>query len=148
MQQRLQDFAMRLQAQGIPPDQYFQATGQDQAAFAEDLKNLSEQGVKADLALRAVADAESIEVTDDDLDEEFERLAQRVNQKATKLRQEFERADQISAVRSDIRKRKALDWLAEQVELVDEQGEPIERSALELPADEADDDNDEQLEPE
>ena len=40
------------------------------------------QAVKVDLALRAVADAEEIEATDDDLDEEFARLAERVDQKA------------------------------------------------------------------
>src|SRR3954449_1950031 len=53
MQQRLQDFALRLNAQGVSPEQYFQATGQDQAAFLEELTTLAVQGVKADLALRA-----------------------------------------------------------------------------------------------
>ncbi|MEY2450333.1 MAG: trigger factor, partial [Acidimicrobiaceae bacterium] len=143
LQQRLQDFALRLNAQGVSPEQYFEATGQSQAALVEELRELAVQGVKADLALRAVADAESIEATDEDVDEEIERLAQRLDQKATKLRQDLERADQIPAVRSDIRKRKALDWLVEHVELVDEQGEPIERAALELPADDNDEQEDE-----
>jgi trigger factor len=141
LQQRLQDFALRLNAQGVSPEQYFEATGQSQQALIDELRELAVQGVKADLALRAVADAESIEATDEDVDEEIERLAQRLEQKAVKLRQDLERADQIPAVRSDIRKRKALDWLAEHVELVDEQGEPIERAALELPADDPDSDN-------
>ena len=56
----------------------------------------------------------------------------------------MERADQLSAVRSDIKKRKALDWLVEHVELVDELGNPIEREALELPADETDENNEEE----
>jgi trigger factor len=141
LQQRLQDFALRLNAQGVSPEQYFEATGQSQQALVDELRELAVQGVKADLALRAVADAESIQATDEDVDEEIERSAQRLEQKATKLRQDLERADQIPAVRSDIRKRKALDWLADHVELVDEQGEPIERAALELPADDPDSDN-------
>jgi trigger factor len=148
MQQRLQDFAMRLQAQGVTPDQYFEATGQSQASLVEELRELAIQGVKADLALRAVADAESIEATDEDVDEEIERLGERLEQKPAKLRQDLERADQIPAVRSDIRKRKALDWLVEHVELVDEQGEPIERAALELPADPDSDDDDNETEDE
>jgi len=138
MRQRLQDFAMRLDAQGVSPEQYFEATGQSQESLVEELRELAVQGVKADLALRAVADAENFEAEEADLDEEFERLAERLNQKAAKLRQELERADQIPAVRSDIRKRKALDWLVEHVDLVDEQGEPVERAALELPADDPD----------
>jgi trigger factor len=136
MQQRLQDFALRLQAQGITPDQYFQATGQAQDAFVAELRELAEQGVRADLALRAVADAEGMEATDDDVDTEIQALAQRLNEKPDRVRQQFERADQLPAVRSDIKKRKALDWLVEHVELVDEHGEPIDRAALELPDDE------------
>ncbi|HEV3225300.1 MAG TPA: trigger factor [Acidimicrobiales bacterium] len=140
MQQRLQDFAMRLQAQGVTPEQYFEATGQSQEALVDELRELATQGVKADLALRAVADAEGFEATDDDVDAEITALAERLDEKPAKVRQQFERADQLPAVRSDIRKRKALDWLVEHVELVDEQGVPIERAALELPADESDDD--------
>jgi trigger factor len=140
MQQRVQDFALRLQAQGVTPEQYFAGTGQSQEAFVEELRELAAQGVKADLALRAVAEAEGMEATDDDLDAEIEALAQRLNEKPDRVRQQFERADQMPAVRSDIKKRKALDWLVEHVELVDEQGEPIERAALELP-DENDDDS-------
>jgi trigger factor len=143
MQQRLQDFALRLNAQGVSPEQYFQATGQTQEALVEELREAAVQGVKADLALRAVAEQEGLDATDDDVDEEIERLAERLNEKPAKVRQQFERADQIPAVRSDIRKRKALDWLVEHVELVDEQGEPIERAALELPAD---DDSEEETE--
>jgi trigger factor len=139
MQQRLQDFAMRLSAQGLTPEQYFQATGQEQTAFVDELKVLAEQGVKADLALRAVAEAESIDVTDDDLDDEIAGIAERVQQKPDRVRQQLERNEGMPAVRSDIRKRKAVDWLAEHVELVDEHGQPIERDALELPADENDD---------
>jgi trigger factor len=142
MQQRLQDFALRLQAQGISPEQYFEATGQAQDQFVDELREMAVQGVKADLALRAVAEAEEIETDDVDLDAEIENLATRVNEKPAKVRQQLERADQLSAVRSDIKKRKALDWLVEHVELVDEQGNPIEREALELPADENNEEED------
>jgi trigger factor len=142
MQQRLQDFALRLNAQGISPEQYFEATGQTQEQLVDELRELAVQGVKADLALRAVAEAEGVDVEDADLDAEIENLATRVNEKPAKVRQQLERADQLSAVRSDIRKRKALDWLVEHVELVDEQGNPIEREALELPADENDEEED------
>jgi len=141
LQQRLQDFVMRLQAQGLSPQQYFEAAGQSQEALVDEFRGMAVQGVKADLALRAVAEAEGLEATDDDVAQEIERLAERLEQKPAKLQQDLERADQIPAVRSDIRKRKALDWLVDHVELVDEQGEPIERAALELPADDPDSDN-------
>ena len=58
------------------------------------------------------------------------------------MREQFERAEQMPAVRSDIRKRKALEWLVEHVEIVDEDGQP-DRSgrarAVDEPTTDADD---------
>jgi trigger factor len=132
VQQRLQDLGMRLSSQGITAEQYLQATGQTQQQLGDELRDLAAQAVKVDLALRAVADAEEIDAGDEDLDEEFARVAERLDQDPAKVRQEFERAEQVPAVRSDIRKRKALDWLVDHVELVDEDGQPVDREALEL----------------
>jgi trigger factor len=131
VQQRLQDLGMRLSAQGVTAEQYLEATGQTQQQLGDELRELAAQAVRVDLALRAVADSEDIEATDEDLDEEFARVAERLDQDAGKVREEFERAEQVPAVRSDIRKRKALDWLVEHVELVDEDGQPIDRKTLE-----------------
>src|SRR5206468_3217990 len=86
----------------------------------------------------AVADAEGIECTDEDLETEFVQLAERLREKPERVRREFERNDQVPAVRSDIRKRKALDWLLEHVEIVDEAGEPIDRADLEIGSGEPD----------
>ena len=53
-----------------------------------------------------------------------------MGQKPDQVRKQFERNDQVPLVRSDIRKRKALEWLLEQVEVVDESGAPVDRAAL------------------
>jgi trigger factor len=141
MQDRLQDLAMRLQAQGMQLDQYLAMTGADPETFSQELRDTATSGVKVDLALRAVAEAESIECTDDDLAEELEGVASRVGQTADEVRERFERVGQISAVRSDIRKRKALEWLLERAEVVDPDGATIDRSELELPVDTDDEDD-------
>jgi trigger factor len=137
MQNRVQDMAMRLQAQGIQLDQFLAMTGQTQASFVEGLRDTAHQAVLVDLALRAVADAEAIECTDDDLDAELTEVAQQVGQPADAVRDQFERGGQLAAVRSDIRKRKALDWLIERVEVVDEEGNPIDRAELQAAIDAA-----------
>jgi trigger factor len=142
MQERLQDLAMRLQAQGIPLEQYLAMTGTEPETFSQELRETAEAAVKVDLALRAVADAESIECTDEDLDEELEGVAQRVGETSDVVRERFERVGQLSAVRSDIRKRKALEWLLERVEVVDGDGKAIDRSELELPTEDDSDDSD------
>lgn len=139
MQGRLEDLAMRLDAQGVGLDQYLASTGQPQEAFVEDLRQGALQSVKIDLALRAIAESEALEVTDEDLDAEIEGVAQRVGQKAAQVRKQLDRNGQMPAVRSDLRKRKALEWLIEQVELVDESGATIDRASLEVAPEPSDD---------
>ena len=97
--------------------------------------------MKVDLALRAVADAEGIECTEDDLTDELDGVAARVGQTADEVRARFERVGRLSAVRSDIRKRKALEWLLERAEVLDPDGATIDRSELELPVDSDDEDD-------
>ena len=63
------ELVMRLQAQGATLDQYFETSGQDQQSFVDELRETATEGVRVDLALRAVAEAEAIEPSDEDLDE-------------------------------------------------------------------------------
>ena len=130
MRTRLQDLGLRLQAQGLGIEQYLAATGQSQPEFVEGLRTAAREAVKVDLALRAVADAEVIEVTDDEVEEEIGRLAERTQQKPNQLRKVIERNGQIPELRSDLRKRKALEWIVEHVEVVDPEGQPIDRDDL------------------
>lgn len=130
MQTRVQDLALRLRAQGIELGQYLQLTGQDPEAFREELREAAERSVRVDLALRAVATAEGIEVDDDDLDAEIESVSARVGQPAKKVREQFERNGQIPLVRSDVRTRKAMDWVLERIEVVDHDGTVLDSAAL------------------
>jgi len=130
MQQRLQDMAMRLQAQGVELGQYLEATGQDQEAFVEQLRETSTGGVRLDLALRAVAEAEGIEATDEDLESELADVAERVEQPVEVVREQFEVADTMTMVKFDLKKRKALEWLIDHVEIVDPEGNPIDKDAF------------------
>ena len=130
MERRLHDLAHRLEAQGATIQQYLEATGQGQQQLVDDLRATAVGSVKADLALRALAEAEALEVTDEDIEAELAQLADRMQQPVDALRHQLEHADQMPAVRSDIRKAKALGWLMEHVEIVDEEGNAIDRADL------------------
>jgi trigger factor len=132
MQERLNDLAMRLQAQGLSLEQWLMGTGRSQEDLLGELRDTATTAAKVDLALRAVAEAEGIEATDDDMTDEVEGAAQRLGIDSDKVRADLERADQMQAIRSDIRKRKALDHLVETVEVVDDDGNPIDRADLEI----------------
>jgi trigger factor len=94
--------------------------------------------VRVDLALRAVAEAEGIEPTDDDLEQELAEVAERVGQPVDVVRSTLEQQDQLPGIRSELRQRAALAWLVERVEIVDPDGNPIDRADLQPPADEDD----------
>jgi trigger factor len=130
---RLEDLGVRLQSQGVTAEQWLALTGRTEQQMIDEIRDIAARTVKADLALRAVAEAENIEANDDDVDAEFDKLAERTGQKAARLRREFERMGSVDAVRIDIRKGKALDWLIEGVEIVDDDGQPIDRAELEPP---------------
>lgn len=136
---RLQDLGMRLQAQGMGLEQYLMMTGRSQEQLLDELRENAETSARVDLGLRAIVVAEGIECTDEELDDEIDEVAERVGEKPKKVRQQLDENDQLPAVRSDIKKRKALEWLLDHVEIVDENGESVDRSIYEPPADPADD---------
>lgn len=139
VQQRIQDLAMRLSAQGISLDQYLAITGQPQTQFVAELQETASQSVIVDLALRAVAKAEALEVTEDELHEEFAEAAEQLGETVEAMRTRFDQSGQIIDIRADMLKQKALTWLVERVEIVDSDGNLIDRNDLIAdPADESD----------
>jgi trigger factor len=130
LQGRVQNTVQQFQAQGVSIDQWLQVTGQDAPTFIEGLKVQSVKAVKVDLALRAVGVAEGLEVTDDDLDAEYARIAVQVRQKPNEVRKAYEKNDAVTDLIAQMRKTKALDWLLEHVEIVDQEGNPIDRALV------------------
>jgi trigger factor len=137
MQERLQDMAMRLEAQGLSLDQWLQFSGTEPDQFIADLRQTAERSARVDLALRAIALAESIQATEDDLELEFDAVAQRVDQDIEVVRSQLTEAGHLPALRTDVAKRKSLDWLTETVTIVDEAG--ISIAFADLAIDEDDD---------
>jgi trigger factor len=131
IERRVHDLEHRLEGQRVTLDQYLEATGQNPEELVASLREGAVFAVKADLGLRAVAEAEHFDPTDADIDTEVQRLAGSLKVKPAELRRNLERADQMPAVRSDWKKSKALEWLVEHVEVVDADGQPIDRALLE-----------------
>jgi trigger factor len=140
MEHRLHNLLHRLEEQGAGVEQYLQATGLTQDQLIADIRLEATKAVKADLALRAVVAAEEIVASDDEVDAEIARLAERTGRKPAQLRKEIERARGLQAVRSELSRGKALQFLVEHATVVDEEGHPVDisfpESAPEAPAEE------------
>lgn len=130
LQGRVQNTVQQFQQQGIALDQWLSATGQDTASFVEGLRTQSIKAVKTDLALRAVATAEAIEVDNDDLEAEYAAIAVRVSQPVAQVRKAYERNDAVGDLAAQIRKSKALDWLLHNVSYVDADGVALDRDTV------------------
>jgi len=133
VQRRVEDLAHRLSHQGASIQQYLEATGTSVDDLIAQFRDQAASAVKADLAIRAVIDAEGIEADDEEIEAELQRIAAQVEQPVEEVRTQLERGGQLSAVRSDVTRGKALEWLADRAEVVDQEGVVIDRSALEPP---------------
>ena len=102
---KIQEYAYQLQQQGIGLDMYLQYMGQTMDSMREAYKPISEKHVKARLALEAVAKAENIEVTDEDIKAEAEKVAKAYNMEADQI---MKSADFVNTVKSDLLRQKAL----------------------------------------
>jgi len=130
LNQRVQGTVEQFQAQGIDLGQWLAATGQGPDDFIESMRGASVEAVKVDLALRAVADAESIEVEPEDFEREYARMAMQYGQKAKDIRKAYEDNEAVPELAAQIRKSKAFDWLLHHVDFVDPDGAPIDRDTL------------------
>ena len=130
VRERLHDLGHRLEQRRISLDQFLAASGRDQAGLLAELRSAATHAVQVDLALRALADAENIEVSDEELESTVAEMASQANTTAADLRRRLDRAGRLPAVRSDQRKAKALEWLLDHVALVDEDGKPVDRADL------------------
>jgi trigger factor len=132
--ERLHDLQHRLETQKLGLGEYLQATGRTPDDLLAAVRVDAQRAVKADLALRALATAEDLTVSDDELDAELATMAQRMETSAATLRRQLDTAGRTGAVRSELRKGKALQWLLDHVELFDEEGNPMSRDDLKIDA--------------
>jgi trigger factor len=143
--ERLHELQHRLESQKLTLAEYFSATGQSPDDLLGAVRTDAYAAVKADLALRALVEAEELTLSDEELDAEIVTMADRMGTSPIELRRQLDTAGRTGAVRSELRKGKALQWLLDHVELFDDEGNPMSRDDLKVDASrdgEADDQTD------
>lgn len=107
------DFENRLRMQGMTLDIYYQISGQDEAALREQMRSDAEKRVRNNLVLEAIAKAENITASDEELNEELEKMAGIYNRPADELRELFEKNDSLDSLKDDIVLRKTVQFLVD-----------------------------------
>jgi trigger factor len=106
----LQEFEQRLQMQGMNLELYFQFSGQDENALREQMKEEAVNRVRVALTLEAIVKAENIEVTDEEVNAELEKMAGMYNMTVDNIKQALGGLD---GIKGDLQKQKAVEFLIE-----------------------------------
>ncbi|ETI67770.1 trigger factor [Neobacillus vireti] len=106
----LQEFEQRLQMQGMNLELYFQFSGQDEKALRDQMKEEAGNRVKINLTLEAIAKAENLEVSNEDVDSELEKMAGMYNMTVDSIKQAL---GGLEGIKADLQLKKAVDFLVE-----------------------------------
>ena len=127
VEQMVTEFKQRVAMQGLSFEQYLQFTGGDMDALKESMKPQAESRVKGTLVLEAVAAAENLEVTEEDLDKEFEKMASMYQMEVEQIKS-FMPESQTDSMKESLKVQKAIDFLVENAN-VTEASEELEFEA-------------------
>ncbi|MGG1677612.1 trigger factor [Neobacillus sp. NRS-1170] len=106
----LQEFEQRLQMQGMNLELYFQFSGQDEAALREQMKEEAQTRVKVNLTLEAIAKAENLEATDEDVNAELDKMAGMYNMSVDAIKQAV---GGVEGIKAELKFKKAIDFIVE-----------------------------------
>ena len=110
--QIVNDFAQRLQMQGLSMEQYLQYTGSSVEKMMEQVKPQAEERIKSRLVLEAVAAAEKLEATDEEFEAELKKMADQYKMEVEKIKGMMSEKEQ-KQIRDDLAVQKAADFVVE-----------------------------------
>lgn len=111
--QMTQEFAQRLQSQGLSLEQYMQFTGLTPQKMMEDLEPQALKRIQSRLVLEAVAAAENIEASDEEIDKELENMASMYQMEIDKLK-ELIGDDEKKQIGMDLAVQKAVEFVVKE----------------------------------
>ncbi|MBB6445837.1 trigger factor [Bacillus benzoevorans] len=112
----VQEFGQRLQMQGMNMDLFFQFSGKDEAALREEMKVEAEQRVCGSLTLEAIAKAENLEATEEDINAELQKMADMYNMTVENIKAAL---GNLEGIKADLQIKKAIDFLVENSKTVE-----------------------------
>ncbi|GAF13390.1 cell division trigger factor [Bacillus sp. JCM 19046] len=109
----LQEFGQRLQSQGMNLEMYFQFSGQTEDDMREQFKEDASKRVRVNLTLEAISEKEDVQVSDEEIDEEVQKMADMYQRSADEIKALLSAQGGLENVRGDLKMRKAIDVLVE-----------------------------------
>ena len=111
-EQMAEDFAYRLQSQGLSLEQYFQFTGLNKKSYLEQLKPQAEKQIKSRLVLEAVVKAENLSASDEEVEAELQKMAEQYKLEVAQVK-EYMGEEGVKNTALNLACQKAIDLLAD-----------------------------------
>ena len=112
VKQMTNDFASRLQQQGLNVEQYFQFSGMNQEKMLAEMTPQAEKRIKTRLLLEAIAKAENIQISDERVDEEMQKMADQYQMEIDKIK-EFMGEKEVERMKQDLAVQDAITLIAD-----------------------------------
>ena len=125
IQQLMQDFVRRMQAQGLSIDQYYQFTGLDNAKIQEQMRPQALKRIQSRLVLEKIAETENIQISDEKFEEELKAMADMYKMEVEKLKEvmgDYEKEQ----IKKDMAVQEAVTLVAESAKVVEKKEETAE----------------------
>ena len=113
VRQMMNDFASRMQSQGLTMEQYFQFTGMTAEKMQEEMKPQALKRIQTRLVLEKIAETENIEVSEDEVNEEIGKMAEMYKMEADKLK-ELLGDRELEQMKKDMAVQKAVTLVADE----------------------------------
>lgn len=111
-EQMAEDFAYRLQSQGLSLEQYLQFTGLNRKSYLEQLKPQAEKQIKSRLVLEAVVKAENLSASDEEVEAELQKMAEQYKLEVAQVK-EYMGEEGVKNTALNLACQKAIDLLAD-----------------------------------
>ena len=111
--QMLDDFARRMQSQGLTMEQYFQFTGMTAEKMQEEMKPQALKRIQTRLVLEKIAEVENIQPTQEEVDEEISKMAEAYKMEADKIK-ELLGDRELEQMKKDMAVQKAVTLVADE----------------------------------
>ncbi|WP_342535859.1 trigger factor [Sporosarcina sp. FSL K6-3508] len=112
----MQDFEQRLQMQGMNLELYFQFSGQDEQTLRDQMKDDALSRVRVSLTLEAIGEAEKVEVTEEEVNAELEKMSEQFGMEVEQIKATL---GGTSVLENDLRFNKTVQLLVDNAKIVD-----------------------------
>ena len=122
VRQMANDFARRIQSQGLTVDQYFQFTGMTAEKLMDQMKPEALKRIKNSLVLEAIAVKENFEIAEEKIEEELKKMSEAYKMEVDKIKEALGESG-LDQMKADLKIQAAVDFIRDKAKEVEKKAE-------------------------